>query len=573
MYPLKSINKTYAVMLLKQLLVTGCLGFSMHAVGQNVGITADGSMPDNSAMLDVKSTAKGLLIPRMTEVQRTAISSPATGLMVYQTDGVTGFYYNAGTPLAPNWTTFNTQWLNNGAKIYYNTDHVGIGTANPTAKLHIKHDANIQTGITIENNDLSASSGERISFNNEEGALAGILMTDISSTAGNAMTFFNNRANGHFRFNNGGSTKMYVASNGKIGIGTNFTTPTGLLHLKGVEWNNNPLILENTTAGSVGPAINFTGIGHSYDIIGATGSGAATGPSCFGVFDNTNAAYRLVLTPDGTVGIGMTIPSPATRFHVETPTEAYAVYIRNTFSGNSSRYGLYAASNNNPGYGYGIRTVGGYMGAYLEAVAPNYNNSIYGVYGSATGSGGMGTHYGVYGFASGGATNYAGYFNGNVHVSGTLSKAAGTFKIDHPLDPANKYLSHSFVESPEMMNVYTGTVTTNATGEAMAQLPIYFEKLNINYTYQLTVIGQFAQAIILEEINNNRFVIKTDKPNVKVSWLVTGVRNDPYAQEHRVVPEEDKKGEERGKYLYPEGYHALQEKSIASPPKMDNPGK
>jgi hypothetical protein len=117
-----------------------------------------------------------------------------------------------------------------------------------------------------------------------------------------------------------------------------------------------------------------------------------------------------------------------------------------------------------------------------------------------------------------------------------------------------------------MMNVYTGIVTTNAQGEAIAQLPSYFEKLNINYTYQLTIIGQFAQAIILREIEGNQFTVKTDKPNVKVSWLVTGVRNDPYAQEHRVIPEEEKKGDERGKYLYPEGYHQSSERSIALPP-------
>ncbi len=70
---------------------------------QSVSINTDGSMPDNSALLDVKSTNKGLLLPRMTSVERAAIASPATGLMVYQTNGTAGFYYNAGTPATPNW--------------------------------------------------------------------------------------------------------------------------------------------------------------------------------------------------------------------------------------------------------------------------------------------------------------------------------------------------------------------------------------------------------------------------------------------------------------------------------------
>jgi hypothetical protein len=85
-------------------------------------------------------------------------------------------------------------------------------------------------------------------------------------------------------------------------------------------------------------------------------------------------------------------------------------------------------------------------------------------------------------------------------------------------------------------------------------LPTYFETLNRDFRYQLTVIGQPAQAWVLEEIKENRFSIQTDKPNVKVSWQVTGVRQDPWAQEHPVVVEEEKKPHEKGKYLTPELY-------------------
>src|SRR5207302_10281558 len=116
-----------------------------------------------------------------------------------------------------------------------------------------------------------------------------------------------------------------------------------------------------------------------------------------------------------------------------------------------------------------------------------------------------------------------------VSIPGTLTKAAGSFKIDDPLDPANKTLSHSFVESPDMMNIYNGNVVTDERGEAVVALPSYFEALNRDFRYQLTVIGQFAQAIIMSEIKENRFQIKTDKPNVKVSWQVTGVRHDAFA--------------------------------------------
>lgn len=145
-------------------------------------------------------------------------------------------------------------------------------------------------------------------------------------------------------------------------------------------------------------------------------------------------------------------------------------------------------------------------------------------------------------------------FNGDLAVSGTLSKGGGSFKIDHPLEPTEKYLSHSFVESPDMMNVYNGNVVTDAEGTAVVLLPDYFQALNTDFRYQLTVIGEFAQAIVAREIDDNRFVIQSDKPNVKVSWQVTGIRHDPFAAANRIRVEEPKPLAERGTYLHPEAY-------------------
>jgi hypothetical protein len=167
---------------------------------------------------------------------------------------------------------------------------------------------------------------------------------------------------------------------------------------------------------------------------------------------------------------------------------------------------------------------------------------------SYAGQGGGG--YGIYAESDG----YAGYFMGDVSVIGTLSKSAGGFKIDHPLDPDNQYLSHSFVESPDMMNIYNGNITTDAAGNAVVVLPDYFEALNSDFRYQLTVIGEFAQAIVAEEIQDNRFTIRTDKPNIKVSWQATGIRHDPYAEQNRIPVEEAKPASEHGSYLYPQGY-------------------
>jgi hypothetical protein len=158
---------------------------------------------------------------------------------------------------------------------------------------------------------------------------------------------------------------------------------------------------------------------------------------------------------------------------------------------------------------------------------------------------------------------------GNLTVTGNVSKGSGSFKIDHPLDPANKYLYHSFVESPDMMDIYNGNVTTNKQGVAIVAMPDYFEALNRDFRYQLTPIGRFAEAIVAKEISHGHFTIKTSRPGVKVSWQVTGIRHDAYADAHRLQVEEAKPLEERGKYLHPELFGAPQEKAVgySAPPQ------
>lgn len=149
--------------------------------------------------------------------------------------------------------------------------------------------------------------------------------------------------------------------------------------------------------------------------------------------------------------------------------------------------------------------------------------------------------------------------NGNVNITGNISKGSGTFKIDHPLDPENKYLIHSFVESPEMINLFSGNIITDENGNAYVTMPGYFEAANKDFRYQLTVIGTFAQAIVKEKIKGNVFMIKTNQPNVEVSWSVTSVRADKYAQEYPIVSEVEK--ELKGSYIHPELFGAGKDKS------------
>ncbi len=209
----------------------------------------------------------------------------------------------------------------------------------------------------------------------------------------------------------------------------------------------------------------------------------------------------------------------------------------------------------NDGSGFGV-----FGEAFGSAI-----DGAHGVTNNASGSGVAGVNLAAGDGVFGGSTGeFAGFFGGDVNVTGNLSKGGGSFKIDHPLDPANKYLYHSFVESPDMMNIYNGNVITDAQGNAVVRLPDWFETLNRDFRYQLTVIGQFAQAIVAGEIANRQFSIKTDKPSVKVSWQVTGIRQDAWANAHRIPVEELKPEKERGLYLHPELFGAPAEKSITA---------
>jgi len=152
----------------------------------------------------------------------------------------------------------------------------------------------------------------------------------------------------------------------------------------------------------------------------------------------------------------------------------------------------------------------------------------------------------------------AGQFQGDVFITDNLTVAGSLdvqgskhFKIDHPLDPENKYLLHASVESSEVLNLYSGNAITNANGEAVVTLPDWFEALNSDVRYQLTVIGTFAQAIVSQKVRQHRFTIKTSLPNVEVSWQVTGVRSDPAMRRHPFIVEQNKPERERGRYLEP----------------------
>ena len=208
--------------------------------------------------------------------------------------------------------------------------------------------------------------------------------------------------------------------------------------------------------------------------------------------------------------------------------------------GHAAGSGVRGDGNTGPGV-YGISTtndgIHGETGSNLFSGVAGISSSGNGVYGRST-------------------TGWAGWFDGNVNVTGSCCAAAeGTYRIDHPQDPANKYLYQSAVESPDLKTIYDGIATLDAAGEAWVDMPSYSQSLDQDFRYQLTPIGAPGRDLyVAQEIQNNRFRIAGGKAGMRVSWQVTGIRHDPYAQQHPVSVEQNKAANEKGKYLYPAGY-------------------
>jgi trimeric autotransporter adhesin len=226
--------------------------------------------------------------------------------------------------------------------------------------------------------------------------------------------------------------------------------------------------------------------------------------------------------------------------------------------------------------GAGIRSFGGGGGFTGNAIG-NGGQGVIAVGGEANGAGKTGGDGLVARGGQGmdGATpGRAGVFNGDVQINGALN-VSGTknFKIDHPLDPANKYLYHAAIESSEILNVYSGNVKTDKKGEAIVTLPDWFEALNKDFRYQLTPIGAPAQGLyIAEKVYQNRFKIAGAKPHMEISWQVTSIRNDAATRQLTFKVEEEKPVHERGTYLSPEAYGEPKEKGIKwarNPERMD----
>ncbi len=258
------------------------------------------------------------------------------------------------------------------------------------------------------------------------------------------------------------------------------------------------------------------------------------------------------ITPAGRLGIGTITPLFKFDAQGSDPFDPTVRIASGTLSVPEVGY-RQAAFVSSSGSGY---CVGIYSRA--NSSSPSGSGASYGIIGLANST--TSSNFGVYGQGgqTSGNVNYAGYFNGLLNAN-ELTAIFKEFRIDHPLDPEDKYLIHSCVESDERMNLYRGVVRTDMRGYATVLVPAWFSALNIDIQYQLTIVDEhntedFVICKVVKKLDNGEFVLRTSSPNVEVDWQVSGSRNDASARFRPFVVEQTKNKSERGKYEDPEAF-------------------
>jgi hypothetical protein len=383
----------------------------------------------------------------------------------------------------------------------------------------------------------------------------------------------------------GGASRTGAAAGSSLIIGsTSNNAGTSNTSLTTSSTGTALLVTQNGTGTALrGSAVGTNSIAGFFTANNGTGISGVTGrSSSYGVFGQNNGAAGTggAIRADGNQNHGLVATSDnADRNGVKGLAPGTGVYGEAT-SGSGETAGVFgvAYSSDGPSEGvlgigtadsYGVRGVSDLFGV----VGESSSSSGWGMYATSDNIGIMAnsaSEEAVYGNSSSGfavygttTTGIAGWFDGPVHVSGFLTKSGGGFKIDHPVEPATRYLIHSFVESPDMKNVYDGVVTLDAKGEATVELPSYFEALNRDVRYQLTAVGSAAPELhVKTKVASGAFRIAGGAAGQEVCWQVTGIRQDAFAEANPIVVEEPKPASERGLYLHPDLLGQPEEKGL-----------
>ncbi|BCW96836.1 MAG: hypothetical protein KatS3mg018_2318 [Fimbriimonadales bacterium] len=516
----------------------GVFGTATATSGFSFGVWGQSSSPAGTGVYGVALSPSGSTYGGRFE----AGSFDGTGVygVAVATSGVN--YGVVGRTNSPN--GYGGYFVGRG---YFSGD-VGIGVSSPSHRLHVETD----TGGRAIFGDHTATSGSTYGVYGASASPDGRGVYGIhTATTGTAPGV------------HGVTDSTSGNAVGVLGV-VSSTSPGGLsTAVRGI----------NNGTGSTGIGVWGSHAGSGWGVygtsvsgIGVYGEATATSGATYGVWGQSASDSGMGVFGEATATSGATYGV----YGISDSTSGTGVYGWATATSGTT-HGVYGVSDSTDGtgvFGYTTATSGGTYGM----VGQSDSALGTGVYGWATATSGAtcgvrgtttspdSSAYGVVGQEPNGGSGHAMYAVGTFAATGTKS-----FQIDHPLRPETHYLNHFCAEGPEPYNLYRGNITTDAQGYAVIQLPDYFEAINRDPTYHLTVIDasdDFVQAKVVREIQNNQFVIRTSKPFVKVSWRVEAVRNDPWVQRYGFQSEQEKSKEAQGKYLNPELYGQPKERGI-----------
>ncbi|MDA3912410.1 MAG: hypothetical protein PF448_13735 [Bacteroidales bacterium] len=482
----------------------------------NVGIGT--TTPHSSALLDLTAADKGLLIPRVTLIAVTdgvnPVNGPETGLLVYNSAGALaeGFYYWDGT-----------EWI-----------MVGAGGA--------------ATCVTIDEAYDCGGAGVGRAVTADNGAVE--ITLPAAGTSNSGLDVYSDKT----------LTWAIGAENTATGVAVlgDLTGTTNEYNaIQGSSYSN--FDTGGTGIGSGGVAGFYEGTGDGVGVYGQVVNTASSGVAgIFGLNSRTNGGFGV--NGQGTTGVlGEAVVPTVAGFGVYG-TAGQGIGVQ----GETDDMSFYGVS----GLNYAINNTGDGIGVMGDGNTGTWGQTVdgdgYGAFGlndspsvvaNNIGTGGDGW-IGIYGVTNDPGTGYGVYSDGNFAATGTKA-----FVIDHPTDPENKNLKHFCMESPEVLNLYRGNVMLDANGEAVVELPDYFESINTNFSYNLTPIGAPVNLYIKEKINNGQFIIAGGNANMEVSWTVYAERNDKYVQAYPEAKQVEVDKRQPGKYLRPELYGQGQDKA------------
>jgi hypothetical protein len=359
----------------KRLFTAIYLALLCLSVQSQIAINTDGSDPHISAMLEIKANNLGFLPPRVTLLNRPA--NPATGLMIYQTDGTPGYYFFDGT----GWQRFGSSvsdfWQPNANDIYFSSGKVSIGS------------------VSAENNGLKVSnylSGKAAVKGNVE-LIPNLYATGMLGVMGPALL----------------GVPLSVMNVGVLGIKPNAGNNGAAIY----GWNND----DNSS--------NYSGIFISDGV--SSNNNYAIYAEAKGGAINYSGQFKGRILIEGNAGNANASDSLSTLLSAQ---------VRHSQASDSKA--IEGISLPKPGYGVGVFGSGGWKGLHGEANGNGYNGWVYGVQGTAV-SGLNGTAVGVYGSASGGSVNWAGYFDGSCFIANGL-KIKNTGESTYTLQVAGRIL-------------------------------------------------------------------------------------------------------------------------------------